>query len=108
MTAAGSGEDLVFRMAIEYFVSILASYSKVLYTGVTNDLARRVQEHKQKRLPGFTARYTVNRLVYFEGCPEINQAIAREKQIKGWIRQKKVAWIEAQNPDWKDLSESWG
>ncbi len=95
-------------MAKEYYVYILASYSRVIYTGVTNDLARRIAEHKQGRTPGFTSKYNVNRLVYFECCSDIYQAIEREKQIKGWIRQKKIELIEAQNPDWKDLSKEWG
>ncbi len=94
-------------MTEEYYIYILASYSRVLYTGVTNDLVRRIAEHKQECTPGFTSKYKVDRLVYFECCADIYQAIAREKQIKGWIRQKKVELIEAQNPDWKDLSEEW-
>jgi len=91
----------------KYYVYILASKSKVLYTGVTNDLCRRVLEHKLKQVPGFTARYNVNRLVYYESYSRIQDAIAREKQIKGWLRAKKVALIEADNPDWRDLSEGW-
>jgi putative endonuclease len=83
----------------------MASASRVLYTGVTNDLARRVWEHKQKRVPGFSARYRVTELVYFEAFGNIRAAIAREKQIKGWLRTRKIALIESFNPKWDDLSE---
>ena len=89
----------------EYYVYILASRSGVLYTGVTNDLRRRVWEHKQKLIGGFTKRYNITRLVYYEETPDVKAAIAREKQIKGWLRKKKIALIESLNPGWKDLSE---
>ena len=88
----------------EYYVYIMASRRRVLYVGVTNDLARRVDEHKQKKNAGFTARYNVNRLVYFEEYGDIREAIAREKQIKSWRRSKKVALIELLNPKWRDLA----
>jgi len=88
-------------------VYILASASKVLYTGVTSDLFRRVYEHKNALVPGFTSRYHIVRLVHFEDFPDMAAAIAREKQIRGWLRAKKVALIEATNPEWKDLSEGW-
>ncbi len=88
-----------------YYVYILASWSKVLYTGVTGNLAGRVFQHQQKRLPGFTAKYYINRLVYYEEYPLIEDAIKREKQIKGWLRSKKIALIETLNPKWKDLSK---
>jgi putative endonuclease len=91
----------------QYFVYILANRSRTLYTGVTNDLERRVAEHKQKRIPGFTSRYNINQLVFFESTPDVRAAIAREKQIKGWVRRKKIALIKASNPHWKDLSEGW-
>ena len=90
-----------------YCVYILASRSRVLYTGVTNDLARRVREHKQGLIPGFTQKYRVTRLVYFEEFGDIRDAIAREKQIKGWVRARKLALIEAHNPTWDDLAEHW-
>lgn len=90
-----------------YYVYIMASLSRTLYTGVTNDLERRVYEHKHKALPGFTAQYNVNRLVYFEDAPDVKAAIAREKQIKSWSRGKKIALIESVNPTWDDLSASW-
>ena len=88
----------------QYFVYVLASRSRVLYVGVTNALERRVFEHKQKLIPGFTAEYDVNRLVYFESTRCVLAAIQREKQIKGWRRDRKVALIESINPDWEDLS----
>lgn len=80
-----------------------ASTSKVLYVGVTNDLVRRVWEHKEKLIFGFTEKYHVDRLVYYEVADEVLTAIAREKQIKGYRREKKVALIDAMNPGWKDL-----
>lgn len=90
-----------------YCVYIMASRSRTLYTGVTNDLERRIYEHKQKLVPGFTAKYNIDRLVYFETTEEINAAIYREKQIKGWLRSKKLALIESVNPTWDDLSDAW-
>jgi putative endonuclease len=78
---------------------------KVLYTGVTNNLERRLYEHKNKLVDGFTKKYNVNKLVYFECTSDIKAAIAKEKQIKGWARQKKNELIESMNPMWKDLSE---
>jgi putative endonuclease len=85
----------------------MTSKSRTLYTGVTNDLARRVYEHKNKLIPGFTSKYNISSLVYFEKTGDIRNAIAREKQIKGWLRVKKVLLIEAMNPYWKDLSAGW-
>jgi putative endonuclease len=79
----------------------------VLYVGVTNDLERRLFEHRHKLVPGFTAEYDVNRLVYFQSTPNVLAAIAREKEIKGWRRSKKVALIESVNRHWDDLSISW-
>jgi putative endonuclease len=86
----------------------MASASRVLYTGVTSDLARRVLEHKQRRVPGFSARYHATELVYCEAFGNILAAIAREKQIKVWLRTRKIALIEASNPGWKDLSDTFG
>ena len=91
----------------DYFVYIMAGKSGTLYTGVTNDLARRVYEHRRKLLPGFTSRYNITRLVYFEATPDVRAAIAREKQIKRWRREKKVALIESANRDWTDLARDW-
>src|SRR5690606_2948109 len=81
--------------------------SRTLYTGMTNDLVRRVAEHKARRIPGFTARYNVTTLVYYEELPTAWQAIEAEKRIKGWTRAKKIALIESKNPTWRDLSEDW-
>ena len=75
----------------------------MLYAGVTGDLERRVFQHKAKEIDGFTKKYNIHRLVYFEAFGDIRDAIAREKQIKGWLRAKKVALIESANPEWKDL-----
>ena len=91
----------------QYYVYIMTNKSRTLYTGVTNNLERRVYEHKQKFVPGFTAKYNITRLVYFEETGDIQEAIAREKQIKGWLRTKKIALIESVNPAWEDLSASW-
>jgi putative endonuclease len=90
-----------------YHVYILASASRVLYTGVTNDIQRRVTQHREKQVPGFSARYNVQELVYLEPFGDIRLAIAREKQIKGWLRVKKIALIESLNPGWRDLSVKW-
>lgn len=90
-----------------YYVYILAGKSRVLYTGMTNDLQRRLSEHKDRRGSAFTSKYNVTRLVFYESTNDVHVAIAREKQIKGWTRAKKVALIEAQNPQWHDLSDRW-
>ncbi len=87
-----------------FYVYIMASRSRVLYVGVTNDLARRVDEHKQGSIPGFTTRYRVTRLVYFEEFADIRDAIAMEKVIKGWVRSRKTRLIDSRNPTWEDLS----
>jgi putative endonuclease len=87
-----------------FHVYITASKSRVIYVGMTNDLARRVREHKEKGTQSFTNRFNVDRLVWFEEHGGPVSAIAREKQIKGWVRVKKIALIEAKNPQWKDLS----
>ncbi|MFA6451306.1 MAG: GIY-YIG nuclease family protein [bacterium] len=91
----------------QYYVYIMANETRTLYTGVTNNIYRRVREHKNKLFSGFTAKYNVNRLVYVDTTQYINAAITREKQIKGWSREKKIALIESVNPDWNDLSEDW-
>lgn len=90
-----------------YYVYIMTNHSRTLYTGITNNLMRRVVEHKQKRIPGFTQKYNITQLVYFEETRDVNAAIAREKQIKGWLRAKKIALIESMNPRWHDLSSEW-
>jgi putative endonuclease len=91
-----------------YYVYILASRSRTLYTGVTNSADRRIAQHKQKLLEGFTRRYNIDRLVHLETFTSIVNAIAREKQIKGWTRAKKIALIEAENPTWEDLAADLG
>ncbi len=90
-----------------YFVYILASKTRTLYVGVTGNIERRTIQHKTKMHEGFTAQYDVNTLVYFEQFGDVHAAIAREKQIKGWRRDKKIALIEALNPTWKDLAREW-
>ena len=87
-----------------YYVYILTNaYNKVLYTGVTNDLERRRYEHKQKNIKGFTQKYNVDKLVYFQQFDFIDLAISREKQIKGYSRQKKIELINKRNKEWKEL-----
>lgn len=90
-----------------YFVYVMASQSGTLYTGVTNDLERRVAEHKQGLTPGFTRKYGVSRLLYYEEFGDIYEAIAREKEIKRWRREKKIALFEETNPHWLDISSDW-
>ncbi len=94
-------------MLNEYYVYIMTNASRTLYTGVTNDLQRRVYEHKSGRGSVFTKKYRITRLVYYEAYNDVRNAIAREKQIKGWRRSKKVVLIESQNPDWRDVSLDW-
>ena len=89
-----------------FHVYILAGKSGVLYTGVTNNLVRRVWEHKERRIPGFTQKYNVTKFVWFEVRGSAMSAIAREKQIKAWGRAKKIKLIEVKNPKWVDLSET--
>lgn len=91
----------------QYYVYIMTNHSKTLFTGVTNNLKRRVYEHKSKLIEGFTSKYNINKLVYIEETQDITSAIAREKQIKGWLRRKKIELIESTNPEWKDLSDGW-
>jgi len=87
-----------------YYVYILANYTNtVLYTGVTNDLVRRIYEHKNKLVPGFTSKYNVDKLVYYDSTNEVMSAIEREKQIKGWTRKKKIKLIDDFNSNWTDL-----
>jgi putative endonuclease len=91
------------------YVYILASKGRRLYIGVTNCIEVRIFQHKEKRDPRcFTARYNIDRLVYFERFTSIKAAISREKELKGWLRERKIALIVANNPTWKDLSLEWG
>jgi len=94
-------------MSKQYFVYIMTNRSGTLYIGVTNDLERRVHEHKTKQIEGFTKKYHLTRLAYYEAGADIREAIAREKQLKGWSRSKKLALIKSLNPKWNDLSEDW-
>jgi putative endonuclease len=91
----------------EYYIYIMANRSRTLYTGVTNNLERRVFEHKKKLIEGFTKKYNLTRLVYYETTNDIHAALEREKQIKGWLRSKKIDLIESINPNWDDLSIEW-
>ncbi len=92
-------------MVEQYYVYIMTNKSKTLYTGITDNLERRVYEHKTKLFEGFTKRYNTTKLVYYEVTSDVRVAIEREKQIKGWLRRKKITLIEAMNPQWTDLSE---
>jgi putative endonuclease len=91
-----------------YWVYIVASVTGTLYIGMTNCIERRVAEHKNGEFEGFASHYHCNRLVYYESFQFVNDAIKREKQLKGWLRSKKIALIEAKNPRWADLAEKWG
>ena len=94
-------------MLITYYLYILSNSAGMLYVGITNDLVRRVYEHRSKLIPGHTRRYNINRLIYHESTSNVTAAIAREKQIKGWVRAKKIALIGSQNPGWAGLSADW-
>ena len=95
------------RQDKRYYVYILTNGKRTLYVGVTNDLARRVYEHKNKLIDGFTKNYNLTYLAYYDETADIIAAIEREKQIKGWRRSKKIELIESVNPKWKDLSMDW-
>jgi putative endonuclease len=99
--------SMMFISMATYYIYILCSATGTLYTGVTNNLERRICEHKQKLMRGFTRKYDVTRLVHFEIWGTPITAIAREKQIKGWRRSKKLALISTMNPKWEDLSKAW-
>jgi putative endonuclease len=94
-------------VAKSYYVYLLTNWNnKVMYVGVTNDLGRRLYEHKNQLVAGFTEKYNVHKLVYFEETQDVNAAIAREKEIKKWRREKKNQLVNRLNPEWRDLSES--
>jgi len=97
------------RPARQFFVYIMTNGPKgaALYVGISGDLRHRVWQHKNKLVPGFTSRYNLNQLVYYESFYYPDAAIAREKQIKGWLRSKKIALIESMNPRWDDLARDW-
>jgi putative endonuclease len=94
-------------MAGNYFVYIMSNASKTLYIGVTNNLDRRLYEHREKISDSFTKKYNITKLVYYEQFGDIKQAIQRETSLKGWLRKKKVDVITSMNPLWKDLSAEW-
>jgi putative endonuclease len=89
----------------QYYVYTMTNNSKTLYTGVTNNLERRVHEHKHKLVDGFTKKYNITKLVHYEITDNVEGAIEREKQIKGWTRRGKIALIESVNPSWTDLGK---
>jgi putative endonuclease len=91
----------------DYYVYIMTNESGTLYTGVTNNLERRVSEHKQTLIHGFTKKYNITRIVYYETFPDIRSAIEREKQIKSWRRRKKLDLIVSMNLRWRDLADEW-
>src|SRR5262249_955433 len=91
-----------------YYVYIMASRSLNLYTGITNSIYRRALQHKRGEIDGFTKRYNINPLVYYEVFHQVGNAIGREKQIKSWTRAKRIALIKTKNPTWLDLAEGWG
>ena len=91
----------------QYYVCIVTNGVRTLYIGVTNDLTRRVYEHQHKLIDGFTKKYNVTMLVHYEVTTDVQSAIAREKQLKGWRRSKKIGLNEASNPEWVDLSLGW-
>ena len=94
-------------VAQHFFVYILASRSQALYTGVTRDLLRRVHEHRTGSLPGFTRKYRITKLVYFEQTRSARVAFQREREIKGWSKSKKIRLVESSNPGWLDLARDW-
>ena len=89
----------------DYFVYLMASQSRTLYIGMTNNIRRRVQQHRDGTVAGFTSTYKISRLVHVERYGDVNGAIAREKQVKRWRRDKKIALIQGENPNWDDLTE---
>ena len=91
----------------QYYVYIMNNPTGTLYVGVTSNLEQRVCEHKQKIHAGFTKKYNVTRLAYYEETPDVHTALAREKEIKKWRRSKKIALVKSLNPEWQDLSEGW-
>ena len=90
-----------------YYVYIMVSESKVIYTGMTNNLENRVYQHKKKLIEGFSKKYNTYKLVWYDETDDVTAAIKLEKRIKGWIRKKKVALIEINNPHWQDLAKDW-
>ncbi len=95
------------KQKIYYVYMMTNAGNNALYIGVTNDLERRVWEHKTSVIPGFTAKYKCTKLVFYEETDDIGEAITREKELKGWTRKKKNALVELENPTWRDLAEDW-
>lgn len=95
------------NQAKTFYVYIMSNEQRTIYIGMTNDLERRTWDHKQRRVQGFSSRYRINKLVYVENFESAQEAIAREKQLKGWRRSKKLDLINAQNPTWNDLTAAW-
>jgi len=95
------------RVERQFYVYMLASKTRRLYVGMTSDLEQRVWQHRTKAIEGFTSRYNIDRLVWYESTSEVMAAIEREKEIKAWRREKKVKLIEADNPRWVDLAREW-
>lgn len=91
----------------DYYFYILANERRTIYIGVTNNLERRLWEHRNRIAPGFASEHGCDRVMLIESFSDVRDAIAREKQLKGWRRSKKIALIEASNPDWQDLSDGW-
>ena len=91
-----------------YYVYVVSSRSGTLYIGMSNNIERRMWEHKSGEFEGFATKYGCDRLVYYEGFDDVRKAIDREKQLKGWVRRKKIELIESVNPRWQDLAEKWG
>lgn len=98
----------IFTTDHKYWTYIMASRTGTLYIGITNNIERRVREHKTAQFEGFSSKYQCDRLVYYERFDDVLTAIDREKQLKGWRRAKKIALIESTNPRWEDLAEKWG
>lgn len=91
----------------QFYVYILTNKTGTLYVGITNNIKKRIHQHKRKAADGFTSKYNIDRLLYYENFSDAYSAIAREKTIKGWVRNKKVELINSLNPGWNDLSEDW-
>jgi putative endonuclease len=100
-------QDDKFMREHEYFVYIVCSLSGTLYIGMTNSIYRRALQHKRGEIEGFSSKYHCDRLVYYESFDDVYKAIGRERQLKGWIRAKKIALIESKNPRWQDMAEKW-
>jgi putative endonuclease len=101
-------QDDIGKSVKKYYVYIVGSRSGTLYIGMTNNIERRMREHKSGEFEGFASKYGCDRLVYYECFDDVRKAIDREKQLKGWVRRKKIALIESVNPRWQDLAEKWG